>query len=37
MLQDLIVVAVNSALKAAEDESAKLMSDLTAGMNIPGL
>ncbi len=37
MLQDLIVVAVNSALKAAEEESARLMSDLTAGMNIPGL
>lgn len=37
MLQDLIVLAVNNALKAAEEESAQTMSELTSGMNIPGM
>lgn len=37
MLQDLIIVAVNEALKVAEDTMAKTMSKYTAGMNMPGL
>ena len=37
MLQDLIVLAVNSALKAAEDEAQESMSKMTGGMNIPGM
>lgn len=37
MLQDLIVLAVNSALKAAEDEAQQSMSKMTGGMNIPGM
>ncbi|PKK40012.1 hypothetical protein ABB02_00806 [Clostridiaceae bacterium JG1575] len=37
MLQDLIVVAVNSALNQAEEDSSKLMSDLTGGMDLQGM
>lgn len=37
MLQDLITSAVNDALKTAKDESAKEMSKITGGMNIPGM
>ncbi len=37
MLQDLIIVAVNDALKQAEDDAASAMGKMTGGMNIPGL
>ena len=37
MLQDLILAAVNGALKAADDETSKAMSRLQGGMGIPGL
>jgi len=37
MLQDLILAAVNEALRVAEETAAKEMSKLTGGMNIPGL
>lgn len=37
MLQDLIMVAVNDALKKIEEEASSEMSKLTGGMNIPGL
>jgi len=37
MLEDLIVAAVNEALRNAEDMVAKEMAKLTGGMNIPGL
>jgi len=37
MLQDLIMVAVNEALKTAETEIAKEMGKITGGMNIPGM
>lgn len=37
MLQDLIMVAVNEAMKNAEDESAREMGKLTGGMNLPGM
>ena len=35
MLQDMIVVAVNSALKAADDDASSSMQKLTGGMNLP--
>ncbi len=37
MLQDLILTAVNEALRLAEEETAKEMGKLTGGMNIPGM
>ena len=37
MLEDLVLVAVNDALKKAEDIMEKEMGKLTGGMNIPGL
>lgn len=37
MLQDLILVAVNDAMKKVDDENQSQMSRLTGGMNIPGL
>lgn len=37
MLQDLIMLAVNDALKTAEDKASSEMSKLTGGLNIPGL
>jgi len=35
MLQDLIVAAVNQALKTAEEDAASSMSKLTGGLNLP--
>jgi nucleoid-associated protein EbfC len=37
MLQDLIVAAVNDALKKAQQMMSDEMGKLTAGLNIPGL
>ncbi len=37
MLQDLIVSAVNEAMRKADDMAANSMSKITGGMNIPGL
>ena len=37
MLQDLILAAVNGALKAADDETGKAMNKLQGGMGFPGL
>ena len=37
MLQDLVVAAVNEALKAAGDAMEQGMGKMTGGMNIPGL
>lgn len=37
MLQDLILTAVNEALRKADESSASEMSKLTGGMSIPGL
>ncbi len=37
MLQDLILAAVNDALKKAQQMMADEMSKLTGGLNIPGL
>ena len=35
MLQDMIVAAVNEALRAAESDSASTMQQLTGGLNLP--
>ena len=37
MLQDLIMVATNEALRQMEEISQNEMSKLTAGLGIPGL
>lgn len=37
MLQDLIVAAVNEALRQADEAMAKEMGQFTGGLNIPGL
>ncbi|HLR33915.1 MAG TPA: YbaB/EbfC family nucleoid-associated protein [Tissierellales bacterium] len=37
MLEDLVMAAVNEALREAEDLMAEGMKKLTGGMNIPGL
>ncbi|CDZ74651.1 DNA-binding protein, YbaB/EbfC family [Peptoniphilus sp. ING2-D1G] len=37
MLQDLVVAAVNEALRTAEQKMNSEMSKLTGGLNIPGL
>ncbi len=37
MLQDLVIAAVNEAMKLAKDTSAKEMEKITGGMGVPGL
>ena len=37
MLQDLVLAAVNEALRSAEELATQEMNKLTGGMNIPGL
>ena len=37
MLEDLVIAAVNEALRMADESSASEMSKLTGGLNIPGL
>lgn len=37
MLQDLILVAVNEALKTADAETSREMGKITGGMNLPGM
>jgi hypothetical protein len=37
MLQDLVVAAVNEALRKAETEAASNMQKLTGGLNLGGL
>ena len=37
MLQDLVISAVNEALRQADDAMNNSMSSLTGGLNIPGL
>lgn len=36
MMQDLVVSAVNDALKSAKDTTSKEMAKVTGGINIPG-
>lgn len=37
MLEDLVLTAINSAMKVANDETESKMGKLTGGMNIPGM
>lgn len=37
MLQDMIIAAVNEAVRKAEDTAEEEMSKLTGGLNLPGL
>lgn len=37
MLQDLIMIAVNEAVRSADEASSNAMGKMTGGMNIPGL
>jgi len=37
MVEDMVMVAVNDALKQSKDEAKSKMAGLTGGMNIPGL
>ena len=37
MLQDLVISAVNEALRQAEETMSASMSALTGGLNLPGL
>jgi len=37
MLQDLVMAAVNEALKKVQDEVAEEMGKITGGMSLPGL
>lgn len=37
MLEDLIVAAVNEAVRTAEEDSAKRMERITGGLNVPGM
>ena len=36
MVEDMVMVAINDALKQSKDESKNKMAGLTGGMNIPG-
>ncbi len=36
-LQDMIVAAVNDAIKAASDDSSEKMGAITGGLNMPGM
>lgn len=37
MLEDLVLSAVNEALRKADDETANSMKKITGGMNMPGM
>lgn len=37
MVEDMVMVAVNDAIKQSKDEAQNKMAGLTGGMNIPGL
>ena len=37
MLQDLLLIAVNEAIKKVDDEMNKVMNEATGGMKIPGM
>ena len=37
MLEDLIVAAVNEAIRTAEEDSAKRVEKITGGLNVPGM
>jgi len=37
MVEDMVMVAINDAIKKSKDEAKNKMTSLTGGMNIPGL
>jgi DNA-binding protein YbaB len=37
MVEDMVMVAVNDAIKQSKDEAKSKMSGLTGGMSIPGM
>jgi DNA-binding YbaB/EbfC family protein len=37
MLQDLLTVAINEAIKKVDDEMSKVMNEATGGMRMPGM
>ena len=37
MLEDLVLSAVNEAMRKADEETANKMGKITGGLNIPGL
>ncbi|MEG1993758.1 MAG: YbaB/EbfC family nucleoid-associated protein, partial [Oscillospiraceae bacterium] len=37
MLGDLIIAAINEAIKTAEQESSSVMDEITGGLQIPGM
>ncbi len=37
MIEDMVMVAINDAIKKSKDEAKNKMTSLTGGMNIPGL
>jgi nucleoid-associated protein EbfC len=37
MLQDMIVAAVNEAIRSAQELAGRRMGEITGGMNVPGL
>ena len=37
MVEDMVMVAINDAIKQSKDEAKNKMSGVTGGMNIPGL
>ena len=37
MLSDLVIAAVNNAIKQARDEKAEKMDEISGGLNVPGL
>lgn len=37
MIEDMVMVAINDAIKKSKDEAKNKMASLTGGMNIPGL
>lgn len=37
MLEDLVMAAINEAMRTAEEDNAKVMDEITGGLNIPGV
>jgi DNA-binding protein YbaB len=37
MIEDMVMVAINDAVKQSKDEAKNKMASLTGGMDIPGL
>lgn len=37
MLQDLVMIAVNEAIRSAEEAASNAMGKMTGGMNLPGM